>query len=47
MRKLAVTLTGQLGTLDSNAEKITSKVTPYGMEISLDERYRETQLSFN
>jgi hypothetical protein len=47
LKKLAITLSKQLAVLDNSADKITSKVTPYGMEISLDEKYRETQISFN
>jgi hypothetical protein len=47
LKKLAITLSKQLAVLDNSAENITSKVTPYGMEISLDEKYRETQISFN
>jgi hypothetical protein len=33
LRQLALTLTNQLATLESNADKLMSKVTPYGMEI--------------
>ena len=32
-----------MNTLDSSAEKLTGKVTPYGMENTLEEKYKATQ----
>lgn len=43
-------LEGALGTqlreLEGNMERLMGKVTPYGMEVRLDERYREAQKVF-
>ena len=42
LKKLAATLSNQLATLDSQAEKITTKVTSYGMEISKEKLLNNT-----
>jgi len=39
-------LSRQLAELESSVEKLTGKVTPYGMEIKLQERHRESQRAF-
>ncbi len=36
----------QLEEMDNNIEKFNSRVTPYGMEIKLEEIYRESQVAF-
>ena len=46
MQGLERALGKQLNELEGNMEKLMGKVTPYGMEVKLDERYREAQKVF-
>ena len=41
MEGLERALGRQLKELEGNMERLMGKVTPYGMEVKLDERYRE------
>lgn len=43
---MAKILTAQLNTLESSSDKLSQRVTPYGMEIKLEERYKHTQDAF-
>jgi hypothetical protein len=46
MEGLERALGRQLKELEGNMERLMGKVTPYGMEVKLDERYREAQMVF-
>jgi len=42
LKTLQIDLEDQIGELQNNAEKITGKVTPFGMEQVLQEKFRQT-----
>lgn len=46
MEGLEGALGRQMRELEGNMERLMGKVTPYGMEVRLDERYREAQKVF-
>jgi hypothetical protein len=46
MEGLERALGRQLKELEGNMERLMGKVTPYGMEVKLDERYREAKKVF-
>ena len=46
MEGLERALGRQLKELEGNMERLMGKVTPFGMEVKLDERYREAQKVF-
>ncbi len=46
MEGLERALGRQLKELEGNMERLMGKVTPYGMELKLEERYREAQKVF-
>lgn len=46
LKSLNKTLAQQLSTLETQGDKLFNKVTPYGMEIVLEEKYKTAQKTF-